>query len=55
MGLTSSPGHTNGPGEGPSHAGANYLMDDVLVRRDKKWELHMGGSGGGGAQARRNA
>jgi hypothetical protein len=27
--------------------GANYLMDDVLVRRVEKWELYMGGSGGG--------
>ena len=26
---------------------ANYLMDDVLVRRDERWALHMGGSGGG--------
>jgi hypothetical protein len=27
--------------------GPNYLMDDVLVRRAEKWELHVGGSGGG--------
>jgi hypothetical protein len=27
--------------------GANYLMDDVLERRAGKWELRMGGSGGG--------
>jgi hypothetical protein len=27
--------------------GANYLMDDVLVRRDEMWEPYMGGSGGG--------
>jgi hypothetical protein len=27
--------------------GANYLMDDVLVRKGDRWELHGGGSGGG--------
>lgn len=27
--------------------GANYLMDDVLVRRADGWELYVGGSGGG--------
>jgi hypothetical protein len=26
---------------------ANYLMDDVLVRRARKWEIDVGGSGGG--------
>jgi hypothetical protein len=27
--------------------GANYLMDDVLVRRTDEWEIYMAGSGGG--------
>lgn len=27
--------------------GANYQMDDVLVRRGDRWEPHSGGSGGG--------
>jgi hypothetical protein len=27
--------------------GANYLMDDVLVRRAGMWETYVGGSGGG--------
>jgi hypothetical protein len=27
--------------------GANYLMDDVLVRGAEKWEIYVGGSGGG--------
>jgi hypothetical protein len=27
--------------------GANYLMDDVLVRRAGEWEPYVGGSGGG--------
>jgi hypothetical protein len=27
--------------------GANYLMDDVLVRRADEWEPYVGGSGGG--------
>lgn len=27
--------------------GANYLMDDLLLRRADEWEIHVGGSGGG--------
>jgi hypothetical protein len=27
--------------------GANYLMDDVLVRRADEWETYVGASGGG--------
>jgi hypothetical protein len=27
--------------------GANYLMDDVLVRRADEWEPYVGGRGGG--------
>lgn len=29
------------------HPGANYLMDDILVREGDRWELCEGGSGGG--------
>lgn len=27
--------------------GANYLMDDILVREGDQWDLHTGGIGGG--------
>jgi hypothetical protein len=46
VGASVSPDGTHGAAL-TLQPGANYLMDDVLVRRAGKWGMYVGGSGGG--------